>query len=86
MTKREKRLQRIRDNPKHVRFEQLAKLLEDYGITLYRARGSHHIFVGTVGGTTYRLEIPLHKPHVKPVYVKRVLAVIDQIEEADGDN
>lgn len=79
MSKRAKRLQRIRQNPRNVAFRDLQTVLEDYGFVLDRTDGSHNSFVGKVRGEDVLLTIPLSHP-LKPVYVKQALALIDQIE------
>lgn len=85
MTKQEKRLKRIRQNPKNVRFEELQKLLEDYGFVLDHVRGSHYYFIGEVAGEEFSLTIPFHRPHIKLAYVKLVLNLIARIEEVNDD-
>jgi hypothetical protein len=78
MNKRNKLLQRLRNNPKNVSFDQLRSLLEAYGIILDRVRGSHHIFVVQIGDTEVNLPIPFHRP-LKSTYIKKALALIDQV-------
>jgi predicted RNA binding protein YcfA (HicA-like mRNA interferase family) len=51
MTKRQKRLERIRQNPKAVSFQDLRQLLEDYGFKMRRISGSHYIFRAPLGNT-----------------------------------
>ena len=75
---RSERRRRIAQHPRAVRFEELRQLLEDYGWVLARVRGSHYIFER--GGAV--LPIPLRRPHVLPVYVKRAL---DYTQEDDDD-
>ena len=41
MTKREKALRKMRNNPKEVRFNDLAKVLEQYGFEVRKTGGSH---------------------------------------------
>ena len=48
MTKAEKRDQRIRKNPKNVKFQDVITWLEDNGFSLDRVSGSHHMFVHPV--------------------------------------
>lgn len=79
MTKREKRLERIRQNPKTVSFQDLKQTLEDYGFTLQSSSGSHHIFRVAVGEQVWKLVIPFKKPHIKPHYVKDALNAIDEV-------
>jgi predicted RNA binding protein YcfA (HicA-like mRNA interferase family) len=50
VTKREKRLQRIRQNPNNVSFKDLRALLEDHGFALERSSGSHHSFKVKIKG------------------------------------
>jgi predicted RNA binding protein YcfA (HicA-like mRNA interferase family) len=84
MTKRDKLRQRIRQNPKNVSFHDLRILLEAYGFELKRTKGSHHSFVGKVGGQGVLFTVPYRNP-LQPVYVKHALALIDQIE-SKGSN
>lgn len=85
MSKREKRLQRIRQNPKNVSLEDLRQILEDHGFWLERIAGSHHIFQMEIGEQAWTVTIPFNRP-VKIVYVKQALTAIDEIRtlEADG--
>lgn len=77
-----KRRRGIAQNPKNVRFEDLRKLLEDYGFELKRTKGSHHSFVGSVLDEKVTIVIPFRKP-LQEVYVKRVLDILEQIESVD---
>jgi len=79
VTKREKRLERIRSNPKNVRFEDLDQLLIDFGFTLRQPRGgsSHYIYVRE----GFRLTIPINRPHLREVYVKQVLKLLEGIDD-----
>lgn len=78
MTKREKRLQKLRQNPRNVLFDELRQILEDHGFILARVTGSHHIFVAEIGGHVWKLTIPFHKP-IKTTYVRTALNAIDEI-------
>lgn len=44
MGKAEKLLDRIKTNPKHVRFEDLVKVLKDKGYDIINTKGSHYSF------------------------------------------
>ncbi len=75
MTKKEKLLERIKNNPKNVKFSELKQLLLDENFILDRISGSHHIF-------RYKdivFVIPMHKNQVKSVYIKRVIEIIEEI-------
>ena len=72
MSKLEKLLQRIKNNPKTVRFEELDKILTNSGYERTQPRsGSSHY--------TYRKErkepitIPHHKPYVREIYVQKII-------------
>lgn len=82
MNKREKRLLKIRQNPKNVSLEELAQVLEDHGFWLDRVTGSHHIFRAERDEKSWKLPIPFNKP-IKVVYVKQALVAIDEIRQID---
>lgn len=84
MSRRKKRLQRIRQNPKNVSFDDLRKLLEDYGFTLERSSGSHHSFKVRIKGEYVLFVVPYRRP-VKPNYVRDALKLIEEIESELGD-
>jgi predicted RNA binding protein YcfA (HicA-like mRNA interferase family) len=75
MTKKEKLFERIKNNPKNVKFSDLKQLLLDENFILDRISGSHHIF-------RYKdivFVIPMHKNQVKSVYIKRVIDIIEEL-------
>jgi predicted RNA binding protein YcfA (HicA-like mRNA interferase family) len=78
MTKREKRLSKIKQNPKAVSLAELQQVLEDYGFWIDRTVGSHHIFRAEVEGRVWKLTIPFNKP-IKQIYVKQAISAIDEI-------
>lgn len=77
MTKAEKLRAKIYNNPKQVSFEDLDKLLRLYGFAPRNSKGSHHSYTR---GNTYLITIPYHRPHVREVNVRKVLAVLDIID------
>jgi predicted RNA binding protein YcfA (HicA-like mRNA interferase family) len=84
MTKREKRLQKMRQNPKNVSFDELRSVLEDFGFELVRTSGSHHSFSIIIDGEPRLLVIPYRRP-VKVVYVREALKLIDLILSGEDD-
>ena len=83
MSKPDKLIERMRRNPKSIRFEEIEALLLGLGFVKRQNRSSHAIF--TRG--PYQVVVPFHRPTVKPVYVKVVLNVLDEIEGLDeGDS
>jgi len=68
---------RLAERPNSVRFEELQRLLNLYGWTLDRSRGSHF---GFRRGTD-KIVIPLRRPHVLSIYVRMVLEHTGEDEE-----
>ncbi len=94
MSKRQKRLQKLRQNPKDVSFDELRQVLQTEGFLLDHVTGSHHIFRAQIGGEVLTVVIPFARP-VKPIYVKRALQEIEKLrqvmqeveeQEDDGDD
>jgi len=73
MSKKEKLIEAIKNNPKNVRFEDLKKILESIGYTAVNNGGSHYVFTKV---NSISLTIPYKKP-VKVVYVKQVIKIIE---------
>jgi predicted RNA binding protein YcfA (HicA-like mRNA interferase family) len=84
VSKRKKRLERLRCNPHNVSLEDLRRVFEDYGFVFRQTVGSHYTFTVVIGGVTKLLVIPFSRP-VKSIYVKRALAMIDQIIAGQAD-
>jgi predicted RNA binding protein YcfA (HicA-like mRNA interferase family) len=76
MVRKEKLLEKIRQNPKNVRFQDIDKLLLSRGFEK-RQRGSHATYILKGQG---RITIPLRKPFILPVYVKEVLKLLDELD------
>lgn len=79
----EKLLQRIINNPKTVRFEELDKILIKDGFTRNQSgKGtSHYVYTKGEKFTT----IPYLKPYIKRFYVERALALLSNDLE-DSEN
>jgi hypothetical protein len=85
VSKRRKRLERIRQNPKNASLEELRGILEDYGFHYRQSVGSHYTFDYVLGNQTRLFVVPFRRP-VKTVYVKRAIKLIDMlIQERDED-
>jgi len=86
VTQQEKLLQKIRSNPKAVSFKELVNLLQSYGFEVKNYSGGSHYSVShpdySVIDAMEPNSIPMHKPHVLPVYVKRAVKWIDSAELA----
>ena len=81
MSKKKKRLLRMRRNKKNVRFDDLISVLEDHGFAVRQGKGSHVMAERLTDEGT--ISIALVKPHqskfVKVAYVKLALKEIDNV-------
>ncbi|PKO12690.1 MAG: toxin HicA [Chloroflexi bacterium HGW-Chloroflexi-10] len=80
MSKKEKALAKLRQNPKNVRFEEIETILNRLGFVKRQDGTSHARF--TLG--SHIIDVPKRKPYVKPIYVKLLLEELDKIEELDS--
>jgi predicted RNA binding protein YcfA (HicA-like mRNA interferase family) len=81
MSKQEKFRARLKNNPNNATFSDIRKLLEQVGFALDRITGSHHIFVKD----EITFVVPVHNNKVKTIYVKRVIELLEQIENQEGE-
>jgi predicted RNA binding protein YcfA (HicA-like mRNA interferase family) len=75
MSRKEKLLEQLKNNPNDATFADIRKLLEQEGFLLERITGSHHIF----RKDAIVFVVPVHKKRVKSVYVRRVVAIIEDM-------
>lgn len=85
MSKRQKRLERIRQNPHNVSLEDLRTILEDFGFIYRQTVGSHYTFSYTIAGQTKLFVVPFKRP-IKTVYVKRAIKLIDALIQEQGED
>lgn len=78
MTTADKNLDHMRNNPRDWTINDLLTVAERYSVQVRNSGGSHHVFSSPVTGES--LCVPAHRP-IKPVYVKRFVAMIDSIGE-----
>lgn len=76
MSKYQKLLEQIKNNPKNVNFETIKKLLTKLGYGYRNSGGSHYVFNKDNYPT---ITIPYNKP-IKAVYVKQVIRLIEELE------
>lgn len=81
MTRADKLLERMRNNPRDWSIEDLKVLAARHGIE-WRQPGTSHVTFSHVG--VMPLTVPAHKP-IKPVYVSRFVAMIDNLRSLDDD-
>jgi predicted RNA binding protein YcfA (HicA-like mRNA interferase family) len=77
MSQRAKLLQKIRNNPKGVSFDELDSLLQWYGFELNRVRGSHHIYRHRTSERTFT--IARHGAAVHSRAIREILSAIDEL-------
>jgi predicted RNA binding protein YcfA (HicA-like mRNA interferase family) len=85
MSKREKLRRKLRNNPQGVTMQEVELLLTQFGFTLARVRGSHHIYEYEAGDVWKQIIVPLHGRKVKTIYVKKIVDVIDELFPEDRD-
>lgn len=74
MTKREKRVKRLFQNPRTVSSKELNRVLIDFGFEMRQpGLGSSH-YIYTKGNI--QISVPFRRPFVKEVYIKRVIELI----------
>ena len=77
----DKTLERVRRNPRNVRFDDLRKICDRY-FGLPRRRGSHLIYRTPWQGEP-RINIQSSRNMAKPYHVRQVLKAIDKLEEME---
>ena len=77
ITKKEKLLNRIKNNPITVKFEELDKILQDVGFERRQPNGgsSHY----TYGLDNKILTVPYKKPYIKVIYVKMAIKLLEDL-------
>jgi hypothetical protein len=81
MTKADKLLERMRNNPRDWSIEDVKTLAARHGIE-WRQPGTSHVTFSRRG--TMPLTVPAHKP-IKPVYISRFVAMIDDVRSLHDD-
>lgn len=75
MSKVNKQLEKMRNNPRDWRIEDLKVLADRLGLD-YRQPGSSHVTFRSQSGQ--KLTVPAHKP-IKPIYVKLFVELLDEL-------
>jgi len=77
LSKQEKLLQSIRNNPNNLHFDTIRKILLNYGFTETSPRGgsSHYTYHRGI----YRITVPKDNP-VNKLYVRQMIHIIDKLE------
>lgn len=80
MSKITKTLTKMKANPRDWRIEQLETIAGNYGFTVRKTGGSHFVFVHD--DLDEQVTIPSHRP-IKPIYVKKLVMLIEKLENKD---
>ena len=78
MSKRDKLLNKIRNNPPNVKFETLQTILLHCGFSERKPKGGSSHYTYILGDLI--ITIPKHKP-VNKIYVKQFLKLIDNLKK-----
>jgi predicted RNA binding protein YcfA (HicA-like mRNA interferase family) len=70
MSKREKLRRKLRNHPAEANIQDVQTLLQRFGFSLARTRGSHYIFEYDDGEHFQQIVVPVHGRKVKKVYIQ----------------
>lgn len=76
--KKQKLLEKILSGSKNIRFDEFVSLVEAFGFSLARVRGSHHIFEHPT--LPENLNLQNQKGQVKPYQIRQFLQLIEQYD------
>ena len=68
----------MRNNPRDWAMAKLLTVASHYGLEVRSTGGSHHVF--SHPSVMNSLSVPARRP-IKAIYIKRFIALIDQIQE-----
>jgi hypothetical protein len=81
MARTDKRLQKMQQNPRDWRIEDIQSVADSLGIEWIHDGGSHVIFRSALGE---HLSVPARRP-VKPVYITKFLALAASVKESNDE-
>jgi hypothetical protein len=80
MSTRKKLIEKIRNNPADVSYDDLRNLVENFGYELRKGGGGSHRWFRQAGFPP--IHFPEHKP-IKKHYVEEVIAIIEKYFDVD---
>ena len=83
MTRRQKLIDKARNNPAGVRFQEICLLAEHLGFSKRGGKGSHVVY--EKDGVEEILTFQDRKGMAKPYQVKQLLAVIEKYQLGEGE-
>lgn len=75
MSQLQKLYERIKNNPKTVRFEELDKILIKAGFEKRQPRGGSSHYTYSIAGKM-PLTVPFNQPYIKRIYVEKAIEAI----------
>lgn len=75
MTQKEKRFQRLIQNPKSTSIQELTTILNDCGYGLARISGSHYIFARS---NSEVIVVAVHNNRIKKSYIKKLIKKLNE--------
>jgi RNA recognition motif-containing protein len=82
VTKLDKLIAHIINNPKNVNFDELDKVLKHYGFNCRQSGGGSSHYVYFHSRLQDILTIPKNRP-IKAIYVKKAVEAIEQLERGE---
>ena len=80
MPRADKTLDRMRANPRDWRIGRLEAVAAAHGVNVRKPGGSHVVFEHPA--VSEAVSVPARRP-IKPVYIRRFVALIDAVRAAD---
>ena len=79
MSSKLKRLEKIKRNPKGVKFREIVSLLKAFGVVLERVSGSHYIFTHPAWDGI--LNIQNQGGEAKPYQIRQAIKAIEEVQK-----
>lgn len=79
MSKAQKLLEAMANNPRDWQISQVETVARAFGLTIHCPGGSHHILRNAAGK---KVSIPAHRP-IKPIYIRQLVRLI---QTGQGDD
>ena len=90
LTRKQKLYQRLLNNQKNVRFDDLISVVEAFGFVLDRIKGSHHVYKHPNVADEFLVLQPDKNQQAKPYQIKQFLSLVEtynlSLEETSGED
>lgn len=80
MTKTDKTIEKMRNNPRDWQLADLEIIASHWDIIVRKGKGSHIVFAHQKWIEI--LTVPAHRP-IKPIYIKKFISLIDKLREEE---